>query len=121
MAGLVTSFVPGRIRLRGKIFRDREITRALEAAIACANEALPSAGLSMEANNETGSLLVTYNADALPSAAALKKRMQAFAASFPGMEKLRIKVAFYRPDEDRTFVLEAVQRLKEALPSLLKG
>lgn len=119
MAGIVASFIPGRMRLRGKVFRDSEITDALEAAVRQAAEALPRANLSMEANNETGSILITYNADALPSEDALKRRMRAFAASFPSMEKLRVKAAFYRPEEDRAFILEAVLRLQDALPDLL--
>ena len=121
MAGLVSSFIPGRMRLRCKVFRDSKTTAALEAALACANDALPHAGLSIEANNETGSILVTYNADALPAEDALKRRLAAFAASFPGMDKLRVKAAFYRPDEDREFMLDAVLRLRDALPGLLGG
>ena len=121
MAGLVASFIPGRLRLRCKAFRDGEVTAALEAAIAHASAAFPLANLSVEANNKAGSLLVTYNADVLPSEDVLKRRFAAFAASFPSIEKLRIKAAFYRLDEDRAFVLEAVQRLKEALPGLLEG
>lgn len=121
MSGLVASFIPGRIRLRSRIFRDSEITAALEAAIRQANEAIPHADLSIEANNETGSLLIAYRADALPPEDVLKKRLEAFAASFPGFEKLRIKAAFYRPNEDRALMLDAVQRLQKALPDLLKG
>ena len=121
MAGLVASFIPGRLRLRCKVLRDSEITAALEAAIRQAAATLPHANLSIEANNATGSVLITYNADALPAEDALKKRINAFAASFPSIEKLRVKAAFYRPDEDRTFMLEAVQRLQDALPSLLSG
>ena len=121
MAGLVTSFVPGRLRLRCKVFRDSAVTAALEAAIGQVAAAHPLANLSMQANNATGSILVTYSADALPSEDALKRRFAAFAASFPEMDKLRVKAAFYRPNEDRAFMLEAVQRLKDALPGLLES
>ncbi len=113
MASIVTSFVPGRIRLRSKIFCDTEIVSAVSSILESTGIAL-----SIETNCKTGSFLVHYKAESLPAEDVLKRRLKAFALSLPDFEKLRSKIAFYRP-EYRESILETAQRLKDALPKII--
>lgn len=113
MPGIVASCIPGRIRLRHKIFRDREIAAALAAAVEASG-----AEASIEINSETGSALIKYKPEMLPPLETLRKRILGLAASFPDIGKLRARAAFYQP-KDRQLVLDAIERLREALPAIL--
>ena len=59
--GIVDSFVPGRIRLRSSLLRDGETAAMLQGAMS----AIPGVR-SADLNAATGSLLLKYDADALP-------------------------------------------------------
>ena len=61
--GIVTSFIPGRIRLRSRIFRDDDIASAFTSL-------LDATGIvtGIERNANTGSFLVSYRAECIPSA-----------------------------------------------------
>ena len=66
--GIVTSFIPGRIRLRHRMFRDDDIAGALIALFKASGIVT-----GVERNPETGSILITYRADVIPSADVLAK------------------------------------------------
>ena len=59
--GIVESFVPGRIRLRSSLLHDGETAAMLQGAMS----AIPGVR-SADLNAATGSLLLKYDADALP-------------------------------------------------------
>ncbi|MBR1897114.1 MAG: cation transporter [Pyramidobacter sp.] len=58
---IVESFVPGRIRLRSSLLHDGETAAMLQGAMS----AIPGVQ-SADLNAATGSLLLKYDADALP-------------------------------------------------------
>ena len=59
--GIVESFVPGRIRLRSSLLHDGETAAMLQGAMS----AIPGVQ-SADLNAAPGSLLLKYDADALP-------------------------------------------------------
>ena len=84
--GIVTSFIPGRIRLRSRIFRDDDIASAFTSL-------LDATGIvtGIERNANTGSFLVSYRAECIPSAENLIR----FASSAYFTTPHRTRVQFF--------------------------
>ena len=59
---MITSFVPGRIRLRSPMFFDTEITQTLLAVLRRVK-----AVRKIDLNGKTGSLLILYSSEAVPA------------------------------------------------------
>lgn len=79
----VTSFFPGRIRLRGEIFRDAEIAWALRQAV----EWHPAVQ-EIQHNLRTGSVLICYDEKLLPMA-----RLEALSAQLLELRDLCLHYA----------------------------
>ena len=79
----VTSFFPGRIRLRGEIFRDAEIAWALRQAV----EWHPAVQ-EIQHNLRTGSVLICYDEKLLPMA-----RIEALSAQLLELRDLCLHYA----------------------------
>ena len=95
--GIVTSFIPGRIRLRSRIFRDDDI-----------------AVTGIERNANTGSFLVSYRAECIPSAENLIR----FASTYmPQLARLKFRILYYTP-QDKGAILSAISQASAALPEI---
>ena len=97
--GIVTSFIPGRIRLRSRIFRDDDIASAFTSL-------LDATGIvtGIERNANTGSFLVSYRAECIPSAENLIR----FA---------KFRILYYTP-QDKGAILSAISQASAALPEI---
>lgn len=106
--GIVTSFFPGHIRLRGAIFKDSELANA-------AIKAIKGVGFSgtFTHNPKTGSILVEYD----PSQITKDKvdRLRPMLAEFM---RLKPRVFAYNP-KDKEFLLKEIDRLAEEATSRL--
>ena len=109
--GIVTSFIPGRIRLRHRMFRDDDIAGALIALFKASGIVT-----GVERNPETGSILITYRADVIPSADLLAKT---FAIYIPELARLKFRIMYYTP-EDNSCILSAIKKAELALPEMRK-
>ena len=109
--GIVTSFIPGRIRPRHRMFRDDDIAGALIALFKASGIVT-----GVERNPETGSILITYIADVIPSADVLAKR---FAIYIPELARLKFRIMYYTP-EDKSCILSAIKKAELALPEMRK-
>ena len=103
--GIVTSFIPGRIRLRSRIFRDDDIASAFTSL-------LDATGIvtGIERNANTGSFLVSY----IPSAENLIR----FASAYmPQLARLKFRILYYTP-QDKDAILSAISQASAALPEI---
>ncbi|MBQ8384884.1 MAG: hypothetical protein IJX45_08100 [Spirochaetaceae bacterium] len=96
----VTSFFPGRIRLRGEIFRDMEIASALRQAV----EWHPAVQ-EIQLNQRTGSVLISYDENLLPMA-----RIGALSAQ---LLELRALCLHYAPKK-KPVILEMINRISRS-------
>ena len=109
--GIVTSFIPGRIRLRSRIFRDDDIASAFTSLLD-ATEIVTG----IERNANTGSFLVSYRAECIPSAENLIR----FASTYmPQLARLKFRIMYYTP-EDKSCILSAIKKAELALPEMRK-
>ncbi len=106
---IITSYIPGRIRLRHRILRDEEISKALI-------DLLWKTGIvtSIDRNGETGSILITYDAKKIPSVDVLKKNLFYFVQDF---SKLRFRILYYTP-QDKAFILDMIKKAEALLPEV---
>ena len=81
---VVTSFFPGRIRLRGEIFKDKDI---VDAAMKAASGR--SWIESIEHNPRTGSVLIEYDTE--------KVDPEKLRPMIPYLMEIRSKAMFYNP------------------------
>ena len=105
--GIVTSFIPGRIRLRSRIFRDDDIASAFTSL-------LDATGIvtGIERNANTGSFLVSYRAECIPSA------LIRFASAYmPQLARLKFRILYYTP-QDKDAILSAISQASAALPEI---
>ena len=107
--GIVTSFIPGRIRLRSRIFRDDDIASAFTSL-------LDATGIvtGIERNANTGSFLVSYRAECIPSAENLIR----FASTYmPQLARLKFRILYYTP-QDKGAILSAISQASAAIPEI---
>ena len=104
--GIVTSFIPGRIRLRSRIFRDDDIASAFTSLL--------DAVTGIERNANTGSFLVSYRAECIPSAENLIR----FASAYmPQLARLKFRILYYTP-QDKDAILSAISQASAELPEI---
>ena len=119
--GIVTSFIPGRIRLRSRIFRDDDIASAFTSL-------LDATGIvtGIERNANTGSFLVSYRAECIPSAENLirfasipsAENLIRFASTYmPQLARLKFRILYYTP-QDKGAILSAISQASAALPEI---
>ena len=94
---LVTSFFPGRIRMRSPVFKDAEIC-ALAEAILRQSTAIQS----LEHNSTTGSILVVYDTQKVP--------FDKLQPLLPFLEALQKEARFYST-KNRSVILAMLKEL----------
>ena len=97
----ITSFFPGRIRLRDKVLKDQEISAALRAAVEW-HESVTN----IEHNVVTGSVLIEYEPDKLPM-----KQLTALTSELLALKKLCDRYN----GKDKSPILAKIAELKEKL------
>ncbi|MCR5288373.1 MAG: hypothetical protein K6E51_00110 [Treponema sp.] len=95
---MITSFFPGRIRLRAPIFKDIEITNAAREIL----ETSPAI-TNVQHNPTTGSVLLEYEEDKIP--------FEKLTPLVPFLEKLRTKAMFYN-EKKRPEILTMLDELR---------
>ncbi len=95
------NYIPGRIRLRDKMFRDDEIRNT---ALAIANGI--NADQEIVWNEKTSSILVTYNAS--------KVDEEKFKSLSPIIEKYKMKLLVYS-ERNKASILNMLAEIKSAL------
>ena len=90
--GIVTSFIPGRIRLRSRIFRDDDIASAFTSL-------LDATGIV------TG---IERNANTL---------IRFASAYMPQLARLKFRILYYTP-QDKGAILSAISQASAALPEI---
>ena len=98
---VISSFFPGRIRLRDKVLKDAEISAALRDAIEW-HEAVKN----IEHNLVTGSVLIEYEVDKLPLPA-----LTALTSELLGLKRLCDRYN----GRDRKPILDKIAELKSEL------
>ncbi len=106
---IVSSYFPGRVRLRSPFLRDSDLRCAVIDAI----EELGFSG-TYKVNEDTGSVLVQYDPDQLTG-----NIIEALRPMVNEMAKLRMKVEYYTP-KDKAFLLSEIERLKKEAEGRLK-
>ncbi len=98
---IVSSFFPGRVRLRSPFLRDRELRTALINAL----EEIGFNG-SYTVNEQTGSVLVEYD-----PAIITPPVIEALRPMVKEVTPLRTRLEYYS-GKDREFLLNQIERLK---------
>ena len=97
---IVTSFFPGRIRLRAPVFKDRELFEKARSIIENGTDAVNS----IENNPLNGSVLITYSPEKLP--------LDKLAGLQDFFLKLGKKAEHYTPD-DKEEVMKMLEDFEE--------
>jgi len=97
------NYFPGRIRVRDKIFRDKEIR---EAFLDIVNGF--DAGQKITFNEKTASVLIEYKADKIDE--------NKFKALYPMLQKYRSAIMFY-DQRKKPEILAGIEELKNAVNS----
>ncbi len=102
---VISSFFPGRIRIRDKVFRDSEISQSLRAAIEW-HDAIKK----IEHNLTTGSVLIEYAPEKLPVSA-----LSALSGELLSLKKLCDRYNLREDETLRSQILGKIAELKEKL------
>lgn len=97
----ISSFFPGRIRLRDKVLKDAEISEALRASVEW-----HCSVTNIEHNLQTGSVLIEYTPEKLPM-----KQLTALTSELLSLKKLCDRYN----GKDKTPILEKIAELKAKL------
>ena len=101
-AGMIESFVPGRIRLRSSLLHDAEAAAMISGSLA----AVPGVS-GAELNAATGSLLLRYDAGVLPL-----ERLSPLLPLLERIRKLEVEPASpRRTSELRTLLVQALEKV----------
>ena len=98
---IVSSFFPGRIRLRDEVFKDNDIFSALYSAVGS-----HSAVRKVERNEKTGSVLVEYIPENLPMEKLLALKDELLALG---------KLAESYNQKNKPVILEKIQEIEKKL------
>lgn len=97
---IVTSFFPGRIRLRAPVFRDTEIFERAKSIIQSSTDAVKT----IERNPVNGSVLITYSPEKIP--------VEKLAGLKTFFERLQHKAEHYTP-EDKGPLMEMLNEFEQ--------
>ncbi|MGP1594156.1 MAG: HMA2 domain-containing protein [Treponema sp.] len=102
---MISSFFPGRVRLRAPIFKDTDIVQAAKDIITSAAE-VKNAVKTIDCNLTTGSVLICYDPFKLP--------MERLQPLIPFLQKLHDEAKHYTPSK-KTHILALLEELRELL------
>lgn len=102
---IVSSYFPGRIRLRGQIFKDPVLTKAAIEAVQ-GHEAIKN----ISWNEKTGSLLIEYDPE--------KLEVEKLKVLIPELRRFQTKVMFYN-ERHRDELLAQIDTLKARITGIL--
>lgn len=104
---MISSFFPGRVRLRALIFKDPEIVQAVKECITSVAE-IKNAVKTIDCNLTTGSLLICYD--------PVKLTMEKIRLLVPFLQKLHDEAKQYTPSE-KEHILGLIKELSGLLHS----
>lgn len=103
---MITSFFPGRIRLRSPVFKDTVIVEEAQRILSQF-----SAATDIQCNPRTGSVLLEYNPEEIP--------VEQFNSITDSLLSLHNLAKNYTPNQ-RNLVLEKLQELEPLLKKIIK-
>ena len=108
MIPFVTSYFPGRIRLRAPFLKDQDIAGAMM-------DVVRASGLSdqLTYNPRTGSVLVEYCPERLPDPELLRPLI-------PSALELKDKLLFYSP-RNKEMIISAIKELEPGLLAIISA